>query len=147
MTLNTRYITLEEFFEYTGLDLRQRIKKDDNPSRTAEAFLQRVADRMEAYIEANYHRVIDREYPNFTNYQKRKYKLALIEQALYTFQNGDISVDSGYDPEKGIVASKHALSEIALAPNAKNYLLLCGVLTRAVKTKGRSGFLDGIWWY
>lgn len=145
--LNTRYITLDEFKDYTGIDLSIRLKSDDNPSKTAEAFLRRTTDRLEAYIEANYHRVIDKEYPNFTDHQKKNYKLALIEQALYIFKNGDISVDSGYDPEKGIIASKHALNEITLAPNAKNYLLLCGVLTRVLKTKGRSGFFDGWWWY
>lgn len=148
MTLNTRYITLDEFKDYTGIDLQIRLKSDDNPSKTAESFLQRVTDRLEAYVEANYHRVIDREYPQFTDYQKKKYKLALIEQALYVFQNGDISVDSGYDQDRGIVASKHALSEITIAPNAKNYLMLCGVITRRLKTKGRSGFFDDAnWWY
>lgn len=148
MNLNTRDVTLDEFRDYAGIDLSQRLKEDDNSSNTAEAFLLRVGMRMEAYVEANYHRVIENIYPTFTNSQKKNYKLAIIEQALYIFLNGEISTDSGYDPEKGVIASRRALNQIALAPNAKNYLMLCGVLTRKLKTKGRVGFFDDAWcWY
>lgn len=143
--MNTRYITLDEFLAYTGIDLKSKLKSDDNPSRTAEAFLKRCTDRLEAYVEANYHKRIENIYNReLTDYQKEKYKLALIEQALYVFQNGDISVDSGYDPDKGIVSSRHNLKQLAIAPNAINYLLLCGVLTRKVRAKG--GFEWGGGW-
>ena len=148
MDLQTRFISLDEFRGYTGIDLEARLKKDDNPGSTAVMFLKRCADRVEAYIEANYHRRIEREYPHFTNYQKEKYKLGLIEQALYILKNGDISVDSGYDPQEGVKASRGVINELSLSPNAKNYFLLAGVLTRYLKTKGRSGYFDDFgWWY
>lgn len=147
MDLQTRFITLDEFRDYTGIDLEARLKKDDNPGSTAYAFLRRCTDRVEAYIEANYHRRIEREYPNFTNYQKEKYKLGLIEQALYIFKNGDISVDSGYDPQEGEKVSRGTIERLSLAPNAKNYFMLSGVLTRYLKTKGRSGYFDDFGWW
>jgi len=147
MNLNTRYIDEDDFKSYTGIDLSVQLAVSDNPSDTTKAFLRRNSDRIEAWLEANYHRRIEVEYPQFTNFQKEQYKLALIEQSLYVFKNGDISVDSGYDPEKGIIASQGVLNGLIIAPNAKTHLQLAGLLTRKLKTKGRSGFMDNEWWY
>ena len=135
--MKTKYITLDEFKEYTGIDLELQLKSDDNPSNTANAFLARIENRMHAFIDSNFVRNVDKEYPNFSDYQKEHYKLALIEQALYVFRNGDISSDSGYDSEKGIVAGKHDLKELIIAPNAVDELRLCGLWNRNVRK---------IWW-
>lgn len=57
---------------------------------------------MATFIDAEFFRKVDEEYPNFTDYQKQHYQLALLEQAIYVFKNGDISVDSGYDYDEGV---------------------------------------------
>lgn len=142
--MNTRYITVDDFKEFSGIDLEQRIKKDDNPSNTAQAFLDRVAYRLHTYIDANFYRRIDEEYPQFTDYQKEHHKRALLEQCLYVFKNGDISVDSGYDYERGEVAGQGAIVEKSIAPNAKQELMLCGLWCRKFKSRGR-GVL-GVYW-
>lgn len=131
--MQTKYITLDEFKEYTGIDLALQLKSDDNPSNTATAFLTRIENIMRAFIDSNFVRNVDREYPNFSDYQKEHYKLALIEQALYVFRNSDISSDSGYDPEKGIIIGKHDLRELAIAPNAIDELRLCGLWNRNIR--------------
>lgn len=133
MALQTRYITVDEFFEYTGINLREELNDTNNPSDKAEAFLVRIEDRMEAFLNAHFFKLITDEWPYWNDLNKGYYKKALIEQALYVFKNGDISVDSGYDPEKGMVASKPALTEITIAPNAKNYLMLCGMWTAHIR--------------
>lgn len=147
ISLNTRFITLDEFKEYTGIDLAVQMKDDDNPSNTAEAFLLRNTERLEAYLESEYFRSPDREFSHMTNYQKYHYKIALIEQSLYIFKNGDISVDSGYEPESGVKASSGYLSDITLSNNAKRELMLCGLLSRKMRGgRGFGGYGDG-WLY
>jgi len=140
--MKTKYITLDEFKEYTGIDLQIQMKSDDNPSNTAYAFLTRIENRMHTFISSNFCRNIDEEYPQFTDYQKQHYKYALIEQALYVFQNGDISVDSGYDTEKGIVTGKHDLKELVIAPNTVDELRLCGLWNRNLRSSRYAG-----WWW
>lgn len=143
MTLQTKYITLEDFKVYHGVDLEIRLNKDDNPSNSALAFLKRIENRMEAYLNANFYRIIEREYPEFSDYQKEHYKLALLEQAMYVFINGDISVDSGYDQEYGIKATKNQLHDIIIGENARQELMLCGLWCR--KVKNRTGRYYGGW--
>lgn len=123
----TRYITADEFREYTGIDLAEELRDTSNPSNKVNAFLKRVEDRMEVFLNAHFFKIVSDFWPRFTDEQKYHYKLALIEQAYYVFKNGDISTDSGYDPDRGIVVSKHAKSEITLAPNAIDHLRMTGL--------------------
>ena len=127
MTIQTRYITADEFREYTGVDLMEELRDTSNPSDKVNAFLMRIEDRMEVFLNTKFFKNVPALYPCFTDHQKLCYKKALIEQAYYVFKNGDISTDSGYDPDKGIVASKHALNELIIAPNARNYLRMTGL--------------------
>ena len=132
MALQTRYITPDDFLEYTGIDLGAKLKGDANPSDKALAFLNRVEVRMEAFLNANFFKRITDEWPCFTDYQKLHYKYALLEQALYVFRNGDISIDSGYEPDEGMKISLKDKKDIILAPNAQDQLQLCGLWTRKV---------------
>lgn len=144
--LKSKYITQDDFKQYWGIDLSSSLKEDDNPSNTADAFLFRIETRIETYIDANFYKIIEKEYPNFTNYQKKHYKLALLEQAMYVLRNGDISTDSGYDPEEGIKANRENLKELAISQNAKEHLILCGLWNRKIKNRSRGG-MDGWWMY
>lgn len=137
----TRYITADEFREYTGVDLQAELRDTSNPSDKVNAFLRRIEDRMEVFLNAHFFKRVTDEWPYWSDEQKGWYKKALIEQAYYVFKNGDISSDSGYDPDKGIVASKHALTELVIAPNAQNYLRMTGLWNAHI---GRGGFF-GPW--
>lgn len=139
-TLQTKYITKDEFLAYSGINLDMRLKDDDNPSDKANAFLYRIERRMETFINANFYKNVDQEYPNFTNYQKEHYKQALMEQAIYILRNGDISTDSGYDPEGGFVAEANRLKYATIAPNAKEELILCGLWCRKINSRGRADY-------
>lgn len=131
--LQTKYITLDEFKEYFGIDLTEAFDTDI----AATAFLKRIEDRLATFVDSNFNANIDRRFPCFTDYQKKHYKLALLEQAIYIFRNGDISVDSGYDPEKGEVARPE---RYAIAPNCKDNLRLCGIWNRNIPN------MSPFWW-
>jgi hypothetical protein len=140
--IQTKYITPDEFRDYFGIDLAV-IKDDTNPSNKQMAFLKRIEDRMETYIDSNCFRKVSVEYPNFSDYQKEHYKRALLEQAIYVFRNGDMSVDSGIDPEKGVVIDSSTLKRMSLAPNAKMELQLCGLWSKKIRMSDWAG--SGLW--
>ena len=136
MNYVTQYITPDDFKDYFGIDLGAQLKGNANPSDKAFAFLKRIEDRMETYLNAHFFKNISVEWSCMSDYQKEHYRLALLEQAIYVFKNGDISVDSGYDPDEGIKISRHAISELVLAPNAKDNLRLCGIWTGFINSGG-----------
>ena len=141
MELLTKYITADEFCEYTGINLEAELKDTNNPSNKVNAFLKRIEDRMEVFLNSHFFKNIGELYPEFTDEQKYHYKLALIEQAYYVFKNGDISTDSGYDQERGVIISKHAKTEITLAPNSIDHLRMTGLWSAHI---GYKGFM-GLW--
>ena len=144
--LKSKYITADDFKLYYGMDLEAQYKDDDNSSNKVNAFLYRIETRLSAFLDANFHRNVEREFPEFTDYQKEHYKLALLEQAMYVLRNSDISTDSGYDPERGILADRNKLKTLAIAPNCKDHLMLCGLWCRKIKYGSRMGFFDD-WLY
>lgn len=143
--IKTKYITADEFKEYSGIDLALELKPDDNPSNQIDAFISRVEGWLERYVNANYYRDVAEEFKQFTDYQKSTYKIGIMEQIIYNLRNGDISTDSGYD-DNGIHAKRPEIKELALAPNTKDCLVLCGLLTRKIKNRARGG-LGGWWMY
>lgn len=136
--LQTKYITLDEFTQYfPNEDLIASMGSQEG----AIAFLKRIEDRMEAYVGANFDKNVERLYGEFTDYQKEHYKLALLEQCIYVLKNGEISVDSGYDPERGEIVNITTLKKLALSFNSKEQLILCGLWSRHIRA-GRYCFWD-----
>ena len=127
MTFQTRYITPEELLEFSGIDFGSELKGNGNPSDKVNAFIYRIETRMEAYLNSKFFKRVTDEWPCFSDFQKEHYKLALLEQCIYVFRNGDISTDSGYEPDSGVIANRHDLDELSIAPNAKNHLELTGL--------------------
>ena len=138
MNLQTRRIGEDEFKEYFGIDLSKRLVGADNPSMAAKAFIDRETDRLEAYISARLDKNVESIYPQLTNFQKKHYKLALLEQVYYVFKNGEISADSGYDVGEGEKASNGTITIKMVAPNAKSHLIVCGIWNRNIY--GRFGW-------
>ena len=60
------------------------------------------------------------------------YKKALLEQAIYIWRNGDMSVDSGYDLESGEKISRGKIKQISIASNTIDHLRMCGLWNRTI---------------
>lgn len=133
-------ICADEVLEFSGIDIRQELKDGDNVSDKSDAFLLRMKTRVDAFVERYWFLRVPATFQRFNERMKRHYKLALLEQAVYVLRNGDISTDSGYDPEKGKVADPDYLKAISVAPNAIDHIIQMGF--------GRQvgGRLDGPWW-
>jgi hypothetical protein len=139
MELQTRYITADEFLQYTGINLREELNDTSNGSDKVNAFLKRTEDRMEAFLNAKFFKNVSDLYPEFSEFQKKHYKLALLEQAYYVFKNGDISSDSGYNQETLEIANQRKLRALAVAPNAIDHLRLTGLWSGFIGGKGLFG--------
>lgn len=138
----TRHITIEDLqADFPEVNWMEDLGGSDR----AQAWLDRIEARLKAFIDATFYRNVDREYPHFTDYQKQHYRRALEEQAIYIWRNGDISTDSGYDPDNGQRISPNQLRQVSIAPNAKDELTLCGLWSRKIINRSRGGF-DG-WLY
>ena len=141
MEFKTRYITADEFKQYFGIDLQIELPNGDNESGKVAAYLTRIENRLEAWINANYFYNVTQFWETLNNNQKEQYKYALLEQAYYVLRMGDISVDSGYDKERVIIAGRSTINELSVAPNAMLHLENGGFLnTRIVK---RGGYYQG----
>lgn len=127
--LQTKYVSIDEFQEYfVDIDLRKELGNEEN----ALGFLKRIEDRLERFINAEYNRNITREYPQFTDYQKENYKMALLEEAIYIFRNSDLFVDSGYDTERGEIIDYNKLEKISISRETIKALRICGIVDRNV---------------
>ena len=63
--LQTKYISLDEFQEYFQIDLRAEFGTEE----AALAFLKRIEDRLETFVDSNFNANVNMRWPNFTQYQ------------------------------------------------------------------------------
>lgn len=133
--MTPKFIDQNQFLDYWGVDLRAKLKNDDNPSAKIDTFLARVEKRLMAWINKNTFRIID--FNHLTNYQLEHFRYALLEQANYMYRNGDIAQDSGYDQERGIVAEHHAMQELVVCQPCIDFLIEGGLFNLKVKNRRR----------
>lgn len=126
--LQTQYISLDEFEEYFGINLRLQLGSEEN----AIAFIKRVEDRVQRYIDSNFNKNVEIIFETFTDYQKKNYKLALLEECIYIYKNSDLFVDSGYDMERGIIVDDNKLDKLSMSRETLKALRLCGLTSRNI---------------
>ena len=143
MEIKTKYITPDDFKDYFGIDLDLELKSSANPSDTAEAFIMRWENRLATFLDSQFYRQVDKEYPQFTDYQKEHYALALLEQCKYVFKNGEIAEDSWLEYEKGEIIGNETIINKMIGTLCKQNLLLCGLWCRKVKPNKGRGFWSG----
>lgn len=122
--IKTRFIKKEEFEQYTGINLDNMLA-DHN----ADRFIMRVENDLDNYLHGRIGKNVTWLLPHLNNWQKDLFKKAVIEQVYYVFRNGDIYVDSGYNPDTGKVADRKYLSSIVVAPKTIDYLKRAGIWT------------------
>lgn len=138
MTIQTRYITADDYKDFFGKDLASELAVNDNPSNEANAFIMRTEVEIETMLNCFYGKNITALYPHLNDIQKQHYQLALLYQVNYKLINGDIINDSGYDFENGDRANAETILSKSLAPMARMQLELSGLLNRHIGN-GRGG--------
>lgn len=127
---SARFVTPEDYRNYFGEDLNAILKLDGNLSNGANLFLMRVEDRLLSWIDAN----TFRKYPwdRLSDYQKECLQIAILMQANYIIRNSELTYDSGYDPERGEIASIETISSIEINRGSIDKLKNCGLFNHKV---------------
>lgn len=129
-----RFVTPDDFENYWGTNLNSLLK-GKNYSSKAEIFLKVVEDRLLNWIDANTFRVT--QWDELTDFQIEQLQLAILTQAMYVFRNSDISLDSGYDPDSGIVADRGTLSGLVVSQAALDFLKTAGLYNHRIRNRRR----------
>lgn len=124
MQIKTRFITKEDYEDYTGVNL-DNLLNDHN----ADRFIMRVENELDTYLYARLGKNLTYVLPHLTDRQKLLFKMAVIYQVDYVFHNGRIMNDSGYDPDAGKIADRNYLNRISISPITINYLQQAGIWT------------------
>ena len=147
--MQPQFVSTEDFLNYWGIDLKAKLNKGANPSNFADMFLRRIEDRLMTWIDATTFRITPWEYYKDDYVPKNElnkkamdlsrdyWKKAILEQAMYVFKNSDIGQDSGYDPEKGIVAPEHDLQSIEICRPCIRFLIDAGLYNHVMKNRPR----------
>ena len=104
------------------------------------AFLKIVEDRLMAWVDSNTARNFAWDELWQYEWALEHFQKALLEQAMYMYRNSDILMDSGYDPDSGIIAKREDLLKIAVAESAINLLKVGGIFNQVMTNRRR--YLD-----
>lgn len=135
MLMEPQFITIDDFENYWGLNLREKLKDNSNSSNKAGIFLKRIELRVMNWIDSNTFRVTT--WDRLTDFQLEHFRIALLEQAMYVYRNTDIALDSGYDPEKGFVADYAKLKTLEICEPCLRELKLAGLYNLNVLNRNR----------
>lgn len=132
MKTKAYFVSPADFKNYWGLDLDTELRDNGTEldSNKSDMFLMQVEDRLESWLDAN----------TFRNYRweeiygddKEAMQKAILVQAMYVFRNGNLSLDSGYDPQRGSVIAKKDLQSIEICDEAIDILKSAGLYSRTI---------------
>lgn len=129
------FVTVSDFYNYTGKDLNQEFEHTNNHANSANIFLKRVEDMLMARIDSISFR-LDR-WDRLSEFQQESMRKAVIFQAEYIIRNSEMFTDSGYDPDKGFNADFEKIQNAALCPTSVELLINCGILNHVVRNRRR----------
>lgn len=141
MNIDTIEISPDEFKEYTGVDLSSRLSNMQEPS----AFLKMYQHRLNTFLEATFHRYIEKEYyKGLSEYQQTHYKYAVLEFCWYIFKNGDIGIRSGIDDDGKQIISPEQINESLINIYTKNELIRAGLWTTHLSFSNYDNWWKGV---
>lgn len=134
MRTEARFVTPDDYENYWGENLNAKLK-GMNYSNKATIFLKVVEDRLLNWIDANTFRNYD--WDSLSDFQLEQLQYAILTQAQYVFRNSDISLDSGYDPDRGIIATKGQLNDLVVCQAAIDFLKTGGLYNLRITNRRR----------
>lgn len=127
------YVTKDDYRNFSGIDLGLELRDLDDTSNKVNIFINSIENWCETFLA--YHSTKELKLNELTADQTAHYKRGIMYQIQWVLRNGDVSSDSGYDPNQGPVVDVAYLRKISLAPNAMMEFNLAGVLSRKVRTQ------------
>lgn len=137
INLAPKYVTVDDFNNYHNTNLRTLLLSfgmDD--SYAAERFLATTEIKLMSWIDNTSFR--RKHWDALNPRQKQAFQLAILEQAMYRYKNGDVDLDSGYDQEKGFIATRGQLNRIKVSQAAIEFLSNAGLYNLVIKNRPRT---------
>lgn len=133
MAITTKYVTKDDFRNFSGIDLELELRDKDDTSNKVNIFIRGIENWIETYVQ--YHTGKSYDFLSLEAAQLEHFKKGILYQIEYVLRNGNISNDSGYNPEAGALVEPNFLNRIALSENAKMEFVLAGLWTRKLRSK------------
>ena len=135
ISLKDKQVSAEEFEKYSNKNLKLYLGMN---SSQIESFIYRKQLEIDTFLETQFFKRPSSIYWQINDFQKKHYKIGVMEQILYELRNGEISSDSGYNGEIGAVIHADYLNYVTLSKAAQRHFVLAGMLSR--KILGRNMF-------
>lgn len=133
MRTEPRFVTPSDYYNYYGTNLDEVLRSDANDSNKANLFLMQVEDLLLSWVDmvSPGHMPWD-ECKNHP-YAYESLQKAILAQAQYVLINGNLFMDSGYDPQKGFLTNFDQLKDAAICEPAKTYLKNSGLFSMVMR--------------
>lgn len=137
MEFKPKFVTVDDYKNFSGKDLRNQLKSDDNESNQAERFLYLVEEHLMTWIDHKTFRKVG--FDCLTPYQLEKFQLAILYQAQYTFKQGSLALglENGVDAERGVVITDEQISQTEVCHAAIEHLSVAGLFNLKIKNRKR----------
>lgn len=143
MNTSSMFAKPSDFLNRFGIDLNAELRDTGTEvdSGKADRFLARAEDVLFTECRANL------GFPTFVKWEdvlgnretKDLVQKAVLEQAFYMFRNGDLTSDSGYDPQRGSIASKDDIRRREVSDYALDIMKSTGLFTHSFANLRRYG--------
>lgn len=131
LVLTPRFVTPEDFKTYTGIDLSEELAAPQTPNSFILGVEQRILNFISLQSWIPLKRMI--ELHRLSKFQQDSLALAILQQARYEFYNGTLTMNSGIDPEKGIINDRDSLNRATICQDAMDTLQCSGLLKRVMR--------------
>jgi len=135
MNTEAQFVKPDDYFNYFGDNLAEELQVADNESNKVNIFLKNVESDLLARVDNASFRLYD--WNHLTPFQLNCLQEAILLQAQYVIRGGDMMSDSGYEPERGFVASMDRIQDASISPKAKDRLHICGLWNHVIKNRKR----------
>ncbi len=140
-------LTHKDFLEFEndllknkGMNLQTRIDDDDDAPGKVERFIDRVVMLVENEVKRHNKRF---DFNAAPEPQQQAFYEACLEQAMYLYLLGDMSLINGFDPISNTIIDIEEVRKRAFSPTAKQLLLNAGLLYRGLSNNYDGGPVPG----
>jgi hypothetical protein len=130
--IKAEYVSPEDLKTYCGLNLYEELGGNTTP----DFFMRDREDEILRYINIQSWRPINiwLKLNKYNSEQMDNLKMAILEQAKYVFENGDVLANNGIDPEQGVKFGTHERMEASISPKAIDILKMSGIVTLVMRS-------------
>ena len=122
MTIQTKYITLDDFKVFFGIDLEHELQDSTNPSNDAQAFLMRTEIEVETMLNCFYGKNVEMEYPKLNIYKMAKAgaNVIIATHSLDMVKKLELLVKQDPDAEDVVSVQKMPSSKLEVEATLKD---------------------------